>query len=145
MIREFLADVWELFTSSYLSDKVLGILMGVIMMLVAGFLATAVFYLADSVGISSTNTKVTVVSGKNIRPAHTTTTLVSTGKTVIPIIQNNPESYELRFRIDDEEMTSRVEREFFDQVNIGDRIEVYYGFGRLSGWKNVVRISSIPR
>lgn len=109
-------------------DKFLAVLMALLMVVLVGLMVWLVYLLIDSVGITATNTTITVVESKEVVSAHTTYILV--GKVLVPQFQ--PESYRLHFRIDGTRVSSTVEKDFFDNVSIGDRIEVDYGFGRLS-------------
>lgn len=140
MIRGILDDIFSPYSS--FGDRFFAALIALFIIGLVGLLS---FFLIDSVSITSTKTVVTVVEAKQVVPAHTTTTMVMIGKILHPIITHHPESYYLHFKIDDEELDSGVEKEFFDTVDVGERIEVDYGFGRLSGSYNPVRFRSIPR
>ncbi|HBP00536.1 TPA: hypothetical protein DD617_05125 [Candidatus Uhrbacteria bacterium] len=82
-----------------------------------------------------------MVEVKQVVPAHTSIILV--GKVMIP--QSYPESYRLHFKIDGKEVFSPIEKKFFNEVNVGDKVEVDYGFGRLSHSYQPTRIRLVDR
>lgn len=116
----------------------LNILVGVVIL---GWLGLWGFYFVDSVGITPTKTAITVIEAKQVAPAHTA--IIPVYKTIIP--QYNPESYRLYFKIDGKQVSSSVEKKFFDSVKVRDRIEVIYGVGRLSNIRQPTRIRLIGR
>lgn len=101
------------------------------MFFLVALLALAVFYVADSFSINATSSTTAMVERKEIVPPHVSTTLLPSGKVVIPISTHHPESYHLYFKIDGRECHLAVEKKLFDGFNIGDRIEVSYGFSRI--------------
>jgi hypothetical protein len=107
-----------------------------VILIVAGLLGLLAFTIVDSVGVSPTKTTVTAIEVKHIVPAYTV--IVMAGK--VPTSQYHPESYQLHFKIDGEEISSSVKKKFFDDVNVGDKIEVDYGLGRLSKFYQPKRI-----
>jgi hypothetical protein len=126
MIREILSDIfspYSLFGERCLAAFVALTIIGVVILL--GFLT---FSMVDSVGVRSTNKTITIIEDKMVVPAYTTFVLV--GKVMVP--QHHPESYQLHFDIDGEVVSPDVDMDFFNRVSIGDKIEVEYGFGRLS-------------
>ena len=44
------------------------------------------------------------------------------------------ETYRVSFRINDQSVSPRVSRKFFDRIEVGDEIHVAYGRGKLTGW-----------
>ncbi|MBY0537797.1 hypothetical protein K2P47_00175 [Patescibacteria group bacterium] len=124
-------DLWDDLVGSGtdLLDRCLALLM----FLVIGLGAVLVFFLGylliDWIGITSTYSAVTAVEMKQIHSSYTT--LMPVGKLMIP--QYHPESYSIYFSITNELVSSYVTRSFFTTVDIGDQIQVEYGFGRLSG------------
>ena len=139
MIRDMLSDVFSRYSS--FGDRCLAALMALLMLAAVGLVVLLGFVLVDSVGITPTKTTITVVEVKEVVPAHITTILV--GKVIVP--QYRPESYRLHFKIDGEEVSPEVKKQFFDDVNVGDRIEVDYGFGRLSNSHQPTRIRLVSR
>ncbi|HSE35515.1 MAG TPA: hypothetical protein VLB83_05335 [Candidatus Paceibacterota bacterium] len=139
MIRDILRDIFSPY--SLFGDRCLAALMALLMLAAVGLVVLLGFVLVDSVGITPTKTATTVVEAKQVVPAHTTTILV--GKVIVP--QHRPESYRLHFKIDGEELSPTVEKKFFDDVRVGDRIEVDYGFGRLSNSHQPTQIRLMAR
>ncbi len=134
MIRDIVSDIIS--PHSSFGDRFLAALMALVMLLVSGLVALLGFVLVDSVGITPTKTATTVVEAKQVVSAYTTTVLM--GKVFVP--QYYPESYQVHFRIDGEELSPTIEKKFFDDIRVGDRIEVDYGFGRLSNSRQPTQI-----
>lgn len=139
MIRDIVSDIFSPYSS--FGDKCLTALIALLMLAAVGLVLLLGFILVDSVGITPVKTATTVVEMKQIVPAYTMTILV--GKVIVP--QFHPESYRLHFKIDGEELSPTVEKEFFDEVNVGGKIEVDYGFGRLSNSHQPTRIRLVSR
>ena len=135
MYEELLQGPWRLLigTGSSLGDRVISLILLVMVMAVVVVVLGIIFSIIDSVGIKPARTVKTVVDKKEVIPAHTTTSLVSCGKALVPIRNHHPEAYKLHFQIDRQSHDFGVEKEFFDRLANGSRIEVDYGFGRLSG------------
>jgi len=138
MIREFLSDIFD--PNLSFGDRCLATLIVTLVVLlvpaVIGLLGLLGYMLADFAGIAPAKTAVTVVEEKKVVPAQTTVILMKNG--MFP--QCSPESYRLHFKIDGKELTFTVKREFFNSINVGDKIEVGYGFGRLTGSLQPIRI-----
>jgi hypothetical protein len=139
MIRYILSDIFS--PCSSFGDRCLAALMALLMLAAVGLVVLMGFFLIDSVGITPTKTATTVVEAKQVVPAYSTIILVD--KVIIP--QYYPESYLLHFKIDGEELSPMVEKKFFDDVRVGDRIEVDYGFGRLGNSRQPTQIRLVAR
>lgn len=126
MIQDLLREIFSPYSA--FGDRCLAALIALLMLAAVGLVVLLVVVLVDSVGITPTKTATVVVETKQVVPAYTTIILM--GKIIVP--QHHPESYRLHFNIEGEELSSMVEKEFFDGIRVGDRIEVDYGFGRLS-------------
>lgn len=126
MIRDILSKIFYPYSS--FGDRCLATLIALLMLTAVGLSGRLAFVLVDSVGITHTKTAITTVEVKQVVHAHTTAILV--GRVLIP--QCHPKSYRLHFKIDGEEISLTVKKKFFDDINVGDRIEVNYGLGRLS-------------
>jgi len=141
MIKGILSDIFS--PHSSFGERCLAALIALFTVLVAWLLGWLIFFLVNSMGIGPTKTAITMVEAKQVVPAYTTTTFVVSGKVMVPITTYFPESYELRFKIDAKNLKSAVEKDFFDRVKTGEKIEVDYGFGRLNGSYEPVRIRSV--
>ena len=139
MIRGILRDIFSRYSS--FGDRCLAALIALLMLAGVGLLGLLAFILVDSVGITPSKTVITLVEAKQVVPAHTTTILV--GKVIVP--QYHPESYRVHFKIDEEEISPTVEKKFFDDINVGDKIEVDYGYGRLSNSHQPTQIRLVGR
>lgn len=126
MIKELLNRIFS--RDSSLGERSIA---ATIVLLVLALTTSIVFLglvLVDVAGITPTKTTTTVVEEKRFMPAYAT--IIPAGKTVIT--QYHPEEYRLHFKIGEKKVLHRVDRELFDTIKVGDRIEVDYGFGRLS-------------
>lgn len=139
MFRDILSDIFSCYSS--FGDRCMAAFLALLMLTVVGLLGLLAFTFVDSVGITSTKTTIATVEVKRVVPAYTTIILV--GKVTVP--QYHPESYRLHFKIDGENISFTVERKFFDDVNVGDGIEVDYGFGRLSNSHQPTEIRLVGR
>jgi hypothetical protein len=108
---------------------------------VVGLIVLMGLTIIDTVGITPTKSVITIVEVKQVVPAHTSNVLVGH----IPAHLHHPESYKLYFKIDEEELSPEVEKKFFDDVKVGDKIEVDYGFGRLSNSHQPTQIKLAAR
>ncbi len=119
----------EIFSPSVpFGERCVGAFLVFLFIVLIGVFGLLGYVLVDTVGITPTDTTIAVVEKKDVVPGHFT--FMFTGKGMFPIY--NPESYQLHFEIHGEEVSPAVEKKFFDGVNVGDRIEVDYGLGRLS-------------
>lgn len=135
MIGEMLRDVWnDIFSvHSSFADRFLAILLLLVTFGTAGLFVFAIFISINSVGITPSKTVITVVETKEFVPARTIYGMVPVGKAIVPTMSRRSDSYEIHFKINGHSIESAVEEEFFKNLEVGDKIEVSYGFGRLTG------------
>lgn len=131
MIRDMLRSAFPQYWS--FGDRRLAAIMAVLMLALIGLMGWLALIVIDSANIAPTKTIVTVVETKEVVPAHTTTMVVFVGKAALPTMTYNPKSYHLHFKITGKELDFAAEKKFFDEINTGDKIEVDYGLGRISG------------
>ena len=127
--------VWDQIFSPYTHsvDRFLMAVIAVLFLVLLGVLIVGMMSFIDSVGVTPTKTTTTVVEQKHVVPAHTTIAMMLVGKVMVPITTHHPESYYLDFKIDGKDMESSVDKNFFDKLTVGEKIEVDYGLGRLTG------------
>lgn len=130
MFRNLMHELFSPFSS--FGDRCEAAFKVLLMLVVVAAFGGIVFIVVNSVGITPTKTMITEVESKRIIPAYTTTVFMMTGKIMLPVVTHHPESYCLHFKIDNRELESTVKKEFFKNLSVGDKIEVYYGFKRLS-------------
>lgn len=126
MIREILDAIFS--RSSTLGDRFMAIVIVLIALVAFGILVLLGFIFFDSVGVDASKTAMTVINKKEVIPAHNTA--VPVGK--IMTIQHHPASYRIRFEIDERGVDFSVKKKFFDDIKVGDSIEVKYGYGRFT-------------
>ncbi len=137
MIREILSDIFSPYSS--LGERCWATLIVLLVLVIVGLFCYLGFTFVDSAAITPTRMTVTVVDVKEVVPAYTTIIMVRN----VTIPEYNPESYRLHFKLDGEKVSSSVEKKLFEEINVGDRIEVVYGFGRLSKSHQPTRIRLI--
>lgn len=124
-----------------LKDRCVLAIFVLLILLIVGILGLSAFWLVDVVGINQANMAVTTVEIKQIVPAYTIVSPV--GKILVPVYHS--EVYLLHFKIDEEEISFAVYEKLFNDIKVGDRIEVDYGFGRLSNQHFPAKIRLVDR
>jgi hypothetical protein len=125
-----LIDLWNDTFSPYSSfgNRCMSAFIMLFILVMSCTLALLGFLVVDTVGVQATNSATSMVEVKKVKPPYTTAILV--GKVLVP--QYHPTSYWLHFRIDGNFVETSVEKQFFDDMNVGNKIKVDYGFTRLS-------------
>lgn len=123
--------IWEDIFSPYssLGMRFLSVLLLLFILALFCLLGLLGFIAVDTFGVQGTNSTMTVVEVKRVKPPYTTTVLV--GK--VPVPQYHPTSYWLHFKVEGHIVETTVEKHFFDGVKVGSTIKVDYGLTRLSG------------
>ena len=134
MLRGVLND--SLSSHSSFFDRFVGVFIILSIITIVVLLGLLTYKIVDSMDVPSVGTVETVIEAKQITPAHHTPMMI--GK--VFVMQYHPKTYQVCFRMDGWYFCPNVSRDFFDYVNIGDKIEVDYGFGRLSGSYRVIGI-----
>lgn len=106
----------------------LNLLMGLLVLVVLIMLGFLGFLAVDTIGVQPEKSTVTIIDTKGVNPPYTSTMLV--GKVLIP--QYHPTSYWIQFKIDNDVFQTPVKELFFKDVYVGTKIEVSYGYTRLS-------------
>lgn len=106
----------------------LNLLMGLLITVVLLMLGFLGYLVVDTVGVPSEKSTVTAIEVKGVNPPYTTTMLV--GRVLIP--QYHPTSYWIQFKIDNDVFQTPVKELFFKDVYVETKIEVIYGYTRLS-------------
>lgn len=130
MFKEILEQIAKDLFSRYSSfgDRITGVIATLMLLAIMMLVGTLVFRLVDEVGVGPTETAITAVDSKQIRPAYSSTILV--GKVIVP--RHHPQAYFISFKISGTEVSASVTEEFFSTINVGDHIMVDYGSTRLS-------------
>lgn len=112
-----------------------GIFIGVIGWICALFLSSlilwGVYYMVDNVGVKQKEGTCTI-SSKHIRAAYTTTTMVMSGKVMVPIVQHHPEQPILTIDFDGKEQEVGVSHSFYGSVSTSQKVNCKYINGRIS-------------
>lgn len=130
MLLEILRELISPTTSMF--DRFMIVLMVAGAIVVVGLLGLLIYAIIDTAWVRPTGSAHTRIDGGRIVPAHTTTTMMVVGKTVIPHTIHHQTEYYIRFVVLGVALEMSVEKRFFDVVDAGDEIEVTYGIGRLS-------------
>lgn len=120
-------------------DRLLALLIVILVLVATGLLMYTVVIAIDTVGVSPIATTIVTLEVKEVVPSHLTFLLV--GK--IWISQNQPESYRLLFKISGETVSSTVNKQFFDSIVIGEKVEVVYGIRRLTRLPKPLKIQKL--
>jgi hypothetical protein len=120
-------------------DRLLALLIAILVLVATGLLMYTVVIAIDTVGVSPTTTTIVAIEAKEVVPSHLSFLLV--GK--IWISQNQPESYRLLFKISGETVSSTVNKQFFDSIVIGEKVEVVYGIRRLTRLPKPLKIQKL--
>lgn len=115
-----------------LEGIILGSIIWIFSIIASFFVSWGIFYVIDSVGLED-KTGTGVVVARHYYPAHTTTTFVTTGKTMIPVTNYVSEDYSLCVKIGDQFDFVSVYEFSFNLINDGDSVECVYNEGRISG------------
>lgn len=134
MFREFLSDIFSPHSSFF--DRFIGAFIILCIIAIVILLGLITYKIVDTKNVPFAGTAETMVEAKQITPAHLTSIMI--GKVVG--VQYHPRTYQICFRMDGWYFYPNVSKGFFDYVNIGDKIEVDYGFGRLSGLYHLIGI-----
>ncbi len=141
-----ISAIWKDLVSPYSSfgERCLSAVIMLVGLVAVAGLGWLLFFLIDSVGVSATKSAVVPIESRWVTPAYTTTTFVSTGKVMIPIVTYHPTRYNLRVQIDGELVKFTVDQSFFEQVGPGTLVQVGYGMTRLSSSYTVVTVGLAP-
>lgn len=131
IFRDMLRDLPEMFKDWPIGTFLAVILSGMLL-LVAVFIGAGVFYAADSWFLPRERERGSTV-GKEFIPAHTTTTLVSTGKTTVPVTNYHPDRWTVTVRVGDRQDHIDVSREYHNSAEIGKTVVAEFVNGRMSG------------
>lgn len=138
-MKEFLSDMLiEPFTE-YDRDWfscTMGVVMWLFTIAVGGFLLWLICMPIDRMGLpEKENTG--IVIGRCYSPAYIQTTMVMSGKTMIPITSYYPESWSIEIKIPAEDQSESVcvSHQSFENIPQGKQFKVRYYIGRL--WRNI--------
>lgn len=82
-----------------------------------------------------------IIINKEYHPSHTTTTMVMSGKVMIPITTHHSEEWRVKVRLyDDNTGSVSVSEEYYNSINIDDEVNVDYTLGRFSNSVYIKRI-----
>lgn len=120
-------------------DTFLSILLWILLLSFMLLGCYATLYLADTIAVPTSVGEAKLIS-VHYTPAHTTTTIVPTGKTVVPILTLHPDSWSARFESEKGTDSVGVSKEFYSTATIGVIFEVYYKIGRVTKSLHIVGI-----
>jgi hypothetical protein len=122
LIRPFLYGDW--------GDIIVSILAWLVTMYLVGLVIRLLVWLIDS-SFRPVQKKDGKVIKKYIVPAHTTTTYVQSGKTLIPVSAYYSTAYYLIIRIDDLDDEFSVREGSYNDIRIGKTVHCTYTTGRI--------------
>ena len=108
----------------------LGILMWLLALIVAGLILWGTLYLIDSVGLKEKKGKGVVVE-KWFEPAHTYTTFVMVGKVSVPQIHHVPDTWKVKIQINDITDNVSFYESDWNAITINQKVNCTYENGRI--------------
>lgn len=141
MAKDLLHDVF--LGHSTLTDRVVAIAVSLSVLIAFIAMMLLTFDLIDSAAITPTKSGVATIQKKEIVPAHAVTTFVIGWKAFIPVTTMRPDAYVIYLSIDDKEVSTPVEKTFFDSVKTGEEIQVRYGLSRLRCSYQIAEVSTL--
>jgi hypothetical protein len=120
----------DIFTKDWIGIFV-GVFLWATTILVVGLVLCGVLYLVDSSFLPLHKGYGKVIS-LNFTPAHTTTTMVHTGKVTLPCITHHPDAWSVTVDLQFGSDSIRVKQQFYETLKINDRVKVGYVHGRIS-------------
>lgn len=131
-MKDFFYDLLiEPFTDNDWLSFFLGILMWVLFLFLFGILFFMAVWLTDN-AFMPVKEKEGVVINKYIVPAHTTTTYMMNGKTMLPVITHHKTAYKLEITIDNLKDVIAVDQSYYEGVMAGQKVHCEYVNGRVS-------------
>lgn len=115
-----------------LVGRILVLLLWALVAVLAVLIGWVTLAAIDTVGLSPTKTVTTLVEHKEIEPARRRTSVSIIGRSTIPSSRRTSESYHLHFSIEGMKRDSTVKKDLFDDLEVGETIEVTYGYTRIT-------------
>ncbi|MGC8775704.1 MAG: hypothetical protein ACP5QN_00060 [Minisyncoccia bacterium] len=137
MVKDLLRDI---FSKTSFNEKCMSVFLLLLIVMTLISWGMLIFTIIASMGIFPTKTVVTVVEAKKVIPAYNTSVMV--GKIIIP--QHQPGYYQIRTKIENEEIDIPVEKDFFDKINVGEKIKVDYGLKIFNSYQ-LIKITQLTR
>lgn len=116
------------FIEDYINEGILGIITLVLSVILLATVAMLILTLINEVNIDTKPVELKVEQVEFV-PAHTTTTMVTVGKTMIPQTHRHPDAWEVTVQVSGESLTCDLS----SPVSEGEWITVNIGEGRLFG------------
>lgn len=130
-MKEFLKVLFiEPFTDGHLINYLLGIIIWCIGIFMLVFLLSGITYFIDSSFLKIEQDNGLVID-KYIVPQHSTTTMVMSGKTMIPIIIHHDNSYQILVKIHSLTDIVYLKKEHWDRIEPNQVICFQYTNGRI--------------
>ena len=113
------------------NDYILGLIAWVVLLIFTFGIIWLSVFLFDS-SFLSVKEEDCIVTNKYIVPSKTTTTYINSGKTFSPIIIFYPETYNIQVKLNDSAYSVIVNKFYYNNVNIGQKIRCKYTNGRIT-------------
>jgi len=127
-------------------EAILGILLTMCVLAVAGMILCGIYYVADSVFRPEYEGTGNVIE-KTFTPAHTTTVMIynAVTKTNMPQIVRHPDDWSVSIKIDGLIGVVSIAKDVYSKLKKGCKVRVKYATGRINT-KNVYikKISTLP-
>lgn len=120
------------FGDSSFGDKILNMVLSALLLIVLFLLGLLCCALLDEYLPTKIYSGKGIVKEREFVPSHTTTTLMSTGKTIFSVIVNHPDAWLLYSDVEEEKISFNVTKEFYESAHIGDSVSFEYSKGYFS-------------
>ena len=108
----------------------LGILMWLLALIVAGLISWGTLYLIDSVGLKEKQGKGVVIE-KWFEPAHTYTTIIMVDKVSVPQIHHVPDTWKVKIQINDITDNVSFYESDWNVLSVNQKVNCTYKNGRI--------------
>lgn len=108
----------------------IGILMWLLTLIVAGSILWGTLYLIDSVGLKEKQGKGVIIE-KWVEPAHTYTTFVMVGKVSVPKIHHVPDTWKVKIQINDITDNVSFYESDWNVLSVNQKVNCTYKNGRI--------------
>lgn len=119
---------------NFWDEDAFGKLIAIFMVTLAGVILLVIVMVVDATIPSPKREVASTVLRKKFTPAHSTTTIVSSGKGFVPVSTFHPDKAELVFEIEGETLNCAVDGQFYSATRPGDVLKVTYRTGVVFGF-----------
>lgn len=129
---QFMGLIWKDLLQGSGLERFMAVVMYILIIVVALLILWLVFYLVDTVGVKAHEEQVRAVD-KDFTPAHNQTTMIQSGKVLVPIITRVPDHWAIIVRTNNGDHAScSVSYNMYKMIYEGSYVNGFIYSGRLS-------------